>query len=129
MRVRFSSVWPSLKTGGARRALAAAAVLLLAGLIGAAHFGASAASPDKTSADPKGSVSPPNSGLIELSDAQLGMITRRSPLAPIDLLECEFRAERIKELYRELTLKPRHAREWPSVQRHRRKKLPHHQAA
>jgi cobalt-zinc-cadmium efflux system membrane fusion protein len=63
-----------LKTGGARRALAAAAVLLLAGLIGVAHFSASAASSDRTSAGPKGSVSAPNSGVIELSDAQLGMI-------------------------------------------------------
>jgi hypothetical protein len=68
--------------------------------------------------------------VVRLVDAQLGMFTRRTSLGTPDLLECEARAEKIKELYRELdTLKPKQAREWASVQRHIRKKSPHNQAA
>lgn len=68
--------------------------------------------------------------VLRLIDAQLDVFTRRSSLGTLDLLECEARAEKIKELYRELeTLKPRPAREWASVQRHMRKKVPDQQAA
>ena len=76
MRVRFSSVWLWFNTGGLRRAVVAAA-MLLAALIGVVHFSAKAASSEKTStgSNAGGSVGGSNTDILELSDAQLGEIS------------------------------------------------------
>jgi len=77
MRIRFSSAWLWLNTGGLRRAVAAAAMVLLAVLIGVVHFTAKAASSEKENAPANagGAVRSSNPDNVELSDAQLGEIS------------------------------------------------------
>jgi membrane fusion protein, heavy metal efflux system len=82
MRVRLSSLWLWLNAGRPRRAVVAtAALLLLAALIGVVHFSARADDSPRANAGPAAgsqSVTPaPKSSTeaVELSDAQLGMIS------------------------------------------------------
>jgi cobalt-zinc-cadmium efflux system membrane fusion protein len=77
MRARFSSVWLWLNTGGLRRAVVAAAMVLLAILIGVVHFTAKAASSgnENAAANAGGAVRSSNPDNVELSDAQLGEIS------------------------------------------------------
>jgi len=82
MRVRLSSLWLWLNAGRPRRAaVATAALLLLAALIGVVHFGAKAdESPRANAGLGAGSNSGApaqgaNADVIELSDAQLGLIS------------------------------------------------------
>jgi cobalt-zinc-cadmium efflux system membrane fusion protein len=81
MRVRLSSVWLWLNSGRPRRAVVAAAVLLLTALIGVAHFSAKADDSPRANAGPSAgskSGAPAQSSsteTVELSDAQLGMIS------------------------------------------------------
>jgi cobalt-zinc-cadmium efflux system membrane fusion protein len=81
MRVRLSSLWLWLNSGRPRRSvIATAALLLLSALIGIAHFSAKADDSPRASAGPGAeskSGAPQqgsNADVIELSDAQLGMI-------------------------------------------------------
>jgi len=72
MRIWWSSVWRELESGR-RRAIAAGAAVVLIALIGITHFSARAddnAKP-KAGAPPRG----PDAGVVELSDAQIGMIS------------------------------------------------------
>jgi cobalt-zinc-cadmium efflux system membrane fusion protein len=77
MRVRFSSVWLWINAGGLRRAVVAAAMILVAALIGVVHYSAKAASSEKertgsnTGEPARGS----STDTLELSDAQLGEIS------------------------------------------------------
>jgi membrane fusion protein, heavy metal efflux system len=77
MRVRFSWIWLWLDSGGPRRAVLAATVLLMAVLIGVVHYSAKADSSDKqsTAASAGGPVRGSNTDRLELSDAQLGEIS------------------------------------------------------
>jgi membrane fusion protein, heavy metal efflux system len=77
MRVRLSSLWPWLNAGRPRRAVVAtAALLLLAAVIGIVHFSAKADDSPRANAGPgAGSKSGGPTDVIELSDAQLGMIS------------------------------------------------------
>jgi len=69
MRVRLSSLWRAVVA-------TAAPLLLLAAVIGILHFSANAEDSPRTNAGPgAGSKSGAPSGVIELSDAQLGMIS------------------------------------------------------
>ena len=76
MRVRLSWIWYRL-SNGAQRAVAAAAVLLLAALIGVVHYSAKAASSDKenTGSNAGSPARGSNTDTVELSDAQLGQIS------------------------------------------------------
>jgi membrane fusion protein, heavy metal efflux system len=73
MRVRFSSVRLWLNTSGARRAVIAIAIVLLAAVIGVVHFSATAASTEKKNTGSNAGGS--NTDTLELSDAQLGEIS------------------------------------------------------
>jgi cobalt-zinc-cadmium efflux system membrane fusion protein len=82
MRVRMSPVWFWLNAGKPRRAVVAtAALLLLTALIGVAHFSAKADDSPRANAGPDagsksgGPAQGSNADVIELSDAQLGMIS------------------------------------------------------
>jgi membrane fusion protein, heavy metal efflux system len=81
MRVRDSSLWLWLNSGRLRRAVAVTAAMLVAALIGVAHFSAKAASSEnKVEKASPGSSSGgpargPNADVVELSDAQLGEIS------------------------------------------------------
>jgi cobalt-zinc-cadmium efflux system membrane fusion protein len=81
MRVRLSSLWLWLNAGRPRRAAVATAALLLAALIGVAHFSAKADDSPRANAGPgagsqSGAPAPKSSTeTVELSDAQLGMIS------------------------------------------------------
>ena len=77
MRVRFFSMWHGLSLGRHRRALAGSVVIVLASLAGVAHFSAKADDAKTTSAAPKAgaAASGPDADVVELSDAQLGMIS------------------------------------------------------
>jgi cobalt-zinc-cadmium efflux system membrane fusion protein len=87
MRIRFSRIWLRfsgtglwLSSGGPRRAIAAATLVLLAALIGVVHYNAKAASSDKsdkenTGSSAGGAVRGANTDTLELSDAQLGEIS------------------------------------------------------
>jgi cobalt-zinc-cadmium efflux system membrane fusion protein len=81
MRVRLSSRWLWLNAGRSRRAVVAtAAVLLLAALIGVAHFSAKADDSPRANAGPSagsksGAPVQRSTDTVELSDAQLGMIS------------------------------------------------------
>jgi cobalt-zinc-cadmium efflux system membrane fusion protein len=72
MRIWWSSAWHGLKSGR-RRAVAACIAVVVVALIGVAHFGAKADDNQKpkAGAPPRGS----DAGVVELSDAQLGMIS------------------------------------------------------
>jgi cobalt-zinc-cadmium efflux system membrane fusion protein len=77
MRGRTSSIWLWLNSGKLRRVVAVTAVMLVAALIGVAHFSAKAASSEKER--PGSSAGGPAQGgsadVVELSDAQLGEIS------------------------------------------------------
>jgi cobalt-zinc-cadmium efflux system membrane fusion protein len=81
MRVRLSSVWLWLNSGRPRRAVVASAVLLLIALIGVAHFSAKADDSPRANAGPSAGTKPgapaqsSSTETVELSDAQLGMIS------------------------------------------------------
>src|SRR5450631_925771 len=80
MGVRLSSLWLWLNAGRLRRAVAAGAALLLAALIGVAQFSAKADDSPRANAGPDTGSKPaaPAQGsaeTVELSDAQLGMIS------------------------------------------------------
>jgi membrane fusion protein, heavy metal efflux system len=81
MRVRLSSVWLWLNSERPRRAVVATAVLLLTALIGVAHFSAKADDSPRANAGPgagsKADAPTRSAGtdIVELSDAQLGMIS------------------------------------------------------
>lgn len=77
MRVRLSSLWLWLIAGKPRRALVAtAAPVLLAAVTGIVHFSANAEeAPQANARTGAGSKSGAPSDVIELSDAQLGMIS------------------------------------------------------
>jgi membrane fusion protein, heavy metal efflux system len=81
MRARLSSVWLWLNAGRPRRTVVAtAAVLLLAALIGVAHFSAKADDSPRANAGPSagsksGAPVQRSTDTVELSDAQLGMIS------------------------------------------------------
>jgi membrane fusion protein, heavy metal efflux system len=81
MRARLSSVWLWLNAGKPRRAVVAtAAVLLLAALVGVAHFSAKADDSPRANAGPgagskSGAPVQRSTDTVELSDAQLGMIS------------------------------------------------------
>jgi cobalt-zinc-cadmium efflux system membrane fusion protein len=81
MRVRLSSLWRWLNAGRPRQALLATAALLLAAVLGVVHFSAKAEDSPRANAGPgAGSKSGvpaqgSNGDVIELSDAQLGMIS------------------------------------------------------
>jgi membrane fusion protein, heavy metal efflux system len=72
MRIWWSSAWHGVKSGR-RRALAACTAVVVVALIGVAHFSAKAGDNErpKAGAPPRG----PDAGVVELSDAQLGMIS------------------------------------------------------
>jgi cobalt-zinc-cadmium efflux system membrane fusion protein len=76
MRYQSFSLWRRLDFGRHRRALVAGAGVVLAACIGVAHFSAKA--DDAGAASPGHKAGPPapglDTGVIELSDAQLGMI-------------------------------------------------------
>jgi cobalt-zinc-cadmium efflux system membrane fusion protein len=82
MRARLSSVWLWLNSGRPRRAVVATAVLLLlTALIGVAHFSAKADDSPRANAGPDagtksdGPAQRAGTDTLELSDAQLGMIS------------------------------------------------------
>jgi cobalt-zinc-cadmium efflux system membrane fusion protein len=81
MGLRLSSLWLWLNAGRPRRAVVATAALLLAALIGVAHFSAKADDSPRANAGPgTGSQSgapaqKSSTETVELSDAQLGMIS------------------------------------------------------
>ena len=81
MRVRLSSLWLWLNAGKPRRAVVAtAALLMLAALIGVAHFSAKADDSPRANAGPDagskaGAPGSSTTDTVELSDAQLGMIS------------------------------------------------------
>jgi membrane fusion protein, heavy metal efflux system len=77
MRIRLSSLRPWWVAGKSRRAVVGtAAPLLLTAVIGIVHFSAKAENSPRANASPgAGSASGALSGVIELSDAQLGMIS------------------------------------------------------
>jgi membrane fusion protein, heavy metal efflux system len=80
MRARLSLVWLWLNAGRPRRAVFATAGLLLTALIGVAHFSAEADDSPRANAGPgngskSGAPAQGSPETIELSDAQLGMIT------------------------------------------------------
>jgi len=71
MRIWWSSMWHGLD--GRRRAVAAGAAMVLAALIGVTHFSAKAEDGGKPKA---GAPAPrPDTDVVELSDAQLGMVS------------------------------------------------------
>jgi cobalt-zinc-cadmium efflux system membrane fusion protein len=75
MRIRLSSLRLWLNAGKPRRAVvAAAAPLLLAAVIGIVHFSAKAEDSPRAEGPGAASQSGAPTGVIELSDAQLGMI-------------------------------------------------------
>jgi cobalt-zinc-cadmium efflux system membrane fusion protein len=69
MRIRWSSVWHRLESG--RRVLAACGATVLVVLVVVGHFSARADDGGK----PKAAAPKPDSDAVELSDAQLGMIS------------------------------------------------------
>ena len=73
MRVRFSSARLWLNTSGLRRGVIAGAIVLLAAVIGIAHFSATAASSEQKNTGSNAGRS--NTDTLELSDAQLGEIS------------------------------------------------------
>jgi membrane fusion protein, heavy metal efflux system len=76
MRVRLSSLRLWLKAGKLRRAVVATTPPLLAAVIAIVHFSAKAEDSQRPNAAPgAGSPSGAPTGVIELSDAQLGMIS------------------------------------------------------
>jgi len=77
MRIRDTSTWLWLSSGKLRRAVAVTAVMLVAALVGVAHFSAKAAAPEKERAgsSPGGPVKGASADAVELSDAQLGEIS------------------------------------------------------
>ena len=70
MRIRWSSLLHRLESGR-RRAAAACAAMVLGALVVAAHFNAKADDGGKS----KPGAPKPDTGVVELSDAQLGMIS------------------------------------------------------
>src|SRR3984957_17174882 len=70
MRIRWSSVLHRLESGR-RRAVAACAVMVLVALVVVVHFGAKA----DDSGKPKAGAPRADTDVVELSDAQLGMIS------------------------------------------------------
>jgi cobalt-zinc-cadmium efflux system membrane fusion protein len=69
MRTRWSSVWHRLESG--RHAVAACAAMVLVALVVVVHFSARADEGGK----PKAGAPKPDGDVVELSDAQLGMIS------------------------------------------------------
>ena len=76
MRIRFSSGWHGLDFGRPR-AVAAFGAAALAAVIGVTHFSAQADDTGTAERSPQGRRAQPgpNTDIVELSDAQLGMIT------------------------------------------------------
>jgi membrane fusion protein, heavy metal efflux system len=76
MRMEWSAVWQRLFFGRGRGTVAAGAVAVLAVLVGVMHFSAKADDTGTSSAGHKAGAPPaePETGRMELSDAQLGMI-------------------------------------------------------
>ena len=72
MRIWWSSVWRGLQSGR-RRGIAAGAAVVLVALIGVTHFSAKADDNGKPKAGAP--ARGPDAGVVELSDAQLGMIS------------------------------------------------------
>src|ERR1700692_758408 len=70
MRIRWSSVLHQLESGR-RRAVAACAAMVLVALVGVTHFSAKA----DDSGKPKAGAHRADTDVVELSDAQLGMIS------------------------------------------------------
>jgi cobalt-zinc-cadmium efflux system membrane fusion protein len=76
MRIRLSSLWLWLNAGRPRRAaLATATLLLLTALIGIVHFSAKADDSPRANAGPGAGSKSGATDTVELSDAQLGMIS------------------------------------------------------
>jgi membrane fusion protein, heavy metal efflux system len=71
MRIRWSSVWHRLESGRRPRAVAACAATVLLALAAVVHFSAKADDSEK----PKAGATNPDTDVVELSDAQLGMIS------------------------------------------------------
>jgi membrane fusion protein, heavy metal efflux system len=71
MSTWWSSVWHRMESGR-RRAVAACAATMIVALIGLTHFSAKADDNDKPKAG--ATARGPDAGVVELSDAQLGMI-------------------------------------------------------